>query len=225
MRTRCGDGEDTELMYCMTRNNQSLTRSRRRTQYSTNSILVCSTLKGGPALRICVDEREGRLRWEKFVQRWRSLRCCRYGRRTRQYIWSSCAHSMAEIYTSANVGGTALGWRPDGTLASRGSGIDARTGVTGQLADAIGDFACLVFLFGGICETASCPVTRTGTLKMRDCVENAGNDIVWKTMGYLCLLQNAKYGSHRCAVCYHRRDSNLLSLCVHTRQLRSENGI
>jgi len=29
---------------------------------------------------------------------------------------------------------------------------------TGQLADAIGDFACLVFLFGGICETASCPV-------------------------------------------------------------------
>jgi len=30
--------------------------------------------------------------------------------------------------------------------------------VTGQLADAIGDFACLVFLFGGICETASCPV-------------------------------------------------------------------
>ena len=30
---------------------------------------------------------------------------------------------------------------------------------TGQLADAIGDFTCLVFLFGGICETASCPVT------------------------------------------------------------------
>jgi len=29
---------------------------------------------------------------------------------------------------------------------------------TGQLADAIGDFACLVFLFGSICETASCPV-------------------------------------------------------------------
>jgi len=28
---------------------------------------------------------------------------------------------------------------------------------TGQLADAIGDFTCLVFLFGGICETASCP--------------------------------------------------------------------
>jgi len=28
---------------------------------------------------------------------------------------------------------------------------------TGQLADAIGDFACLVFLFGGS-ETASCPV-------------------------------------------------------------------
>ena len=27
--------------------------------------------------------------------------------------------------------------------------------VTGQLADAIGDFASLVFLFGGICETAS----------------------------------------------------------------------
>jgi len=30
--------------------------------------------------------------------------------------------------------------------------------VTGQLADAIGDFACLVFLFGSIWETASCPV-------------------------------------------------------------------
>ena len=29
---------------------------------------------------------------------------------------------------------------------------------TGQLADDIGDFVCLVFLFGGICETASCPV-------------------------------------------------------------------
>ena len=29
---------------------------------------------------------------------------------------------------------------------------------TGQLADAIGDFACLVFLFGSICETATCPV-------------------------------------------------------------------
>jgi len=29
---------------------------------------------------------------------------------------------------------------------------------TEQLADAIGDFACLVFLFGGISETASCPV-------------------------------------------------------------------
>ena len=26
---------------------------------------------------------------------------------------------------------------------------------TGQLADAIGDFPSLVFLFGGICETAS----------------------------------------------------------------------
>ena len=25
-------------------------------------------------------------------------------------------------------------------------------------AHAIGDFACLVFAFGGICETASCPV-------------------------------------------------------------------
>jgi len=32
------------------------------------------------------------------------------------------------------------------------------TRVTGQLADAIGDFTCLVFVFGGICETASCPV-------------------------------------------------------------------
>jgi len=29
---------------------------------------------------------------------------------------------------------------------------------TGQLADASGDFACLVFLFGGICETARCPI-------------------------------------------------------------------
>jgi len=29
---------------------------------------------------------------------------------------------------------------------------------TGQLADAIGDFTCLVFLFGGICQTASCSV-------------------------------------------------------------------
>jgi len=29
---------------------------------------------------------------------------------------------------------------------------------TGQFVDAIGDFACIVFLFGGICETASCPV-------------------------------------------------------------------
>ena len=29
---------------------------------------------------------------------------------------------------------------------------------TGQLADAISDSACLVFLFGGICETARCPV-------------------------------------------------------------------
>ena len=28
----------------------------------------------------------------------------------------------------------------------------------GQLADAISDFACLFFLFGFICETASCPV-------------------------------------------------------------------
>ena len=35
---------------------------------------------------------------------------------------------------------------------------DVASTVTGQLADAIGDFACLVFLFGGICETASCPV-------------------------------------------------------------------
>ena len=30
--------------------------------------------------------------------------------------------------------------------------------VTGQLADSAGDFACLVFAFGGICDTASCPV-------------------------------------------------------------------
>jgi len=29
---------------------------------------------------------------------------------------------------------------------------------TGQLTDAIGDFACLVFLSGGICKTTSCPV-------------------------------------------------------------------
>ena len=28
---------------------------------------------------------------------------------------------------------------------------------TVQLADAIGDFACSVFAFGGVCETASCP--------------------------------------------------------------------
>ena len=34
---------------------------------------------------------------------------------------------------------------------------DVARAVTGQLADAIGDFTCLVFLFGGICETASCP--------------------------------------------------------------------
>ena len=37
-------------------------------------------------------------------------------------------------------------------------GAQLHIGVTGQLADAIGDFAYLVFLFGGICETASCPV-------------------------------------------------------------------
>jgi len=30
--------------------------------------------------------------------------------------------------------------------------------VIGQLADAIGDIACLIFLFGGICEIANCPV-------------------------------------------------------------------
>ena len=36
--------------------------------------------------------------------------------------------------------------------------LNRGTWVTGQLADAIGDFACLVFLFGGICETARCPV-------------------------------------------------------------------
>ena len=40
---------------------------------------------------------------------------------------------------------------------------NTRVVVTGQLVDAIGDFACLVFLFGGICETASCPVTRLVT--------------------------------------------------------------
>jgi len=36
--------------------------------------------------------------------------------------------------------------------------ITGYSAVTGQLADAIGDFACLVFLFGSICETASCSV-------------------------------------------------------------------
>jgi len=39
-------------------------------------------------------------------------------------------------------------------------GAQLHIGVTGQLADAIGDFAYLVFLFGGICETASCPVRK-----------------------------------------------------------------
>jgi len=41
-----------------------------------------------------------------------------------------------------------------------------RGGNAGQLANAIGDFACLVFVFGSICETASCPVrdlSSTGT--------------------------------------------------------------
>jgi len=34
--------------------------------------------------------------------------------------------------------------------------------VTGQLADAIGNFACLVFLFSVIFETASCLVRDSG---------------------------------------------------------------
>ena len=42
-------------------------------------------------------------------------------------------------------------------------------------------------------------------------LENAGNDIVWKTTYYLCLLQSTKYGSHHVlfvgavatVACYH----------------------
>jgi len=54
-------------------------------------------------------------------------------------------------------------YRPDALPAVTGQLADWTTrglvnSRTGQLADAIGDFACLVFLFGGICETASYPV-------------------------------------------------------------------
>ena len=41
-------------------------------------------------------------------------------------------------------------------------GLDNSRKLTGEVADATGDFACLVFRsFGGICENASCPVTNT----------------------------------------------------------------
>jgi len=52
-------------------------------------------------------------------------------------------------------------------------------------------------------------------------LENAENDIVWKTVYYLCLPQSRPYKEQftPCAVCCDRRDIYLLSLCVHTHQL------
>jgi len=55
-----------------------------------------------------------------------------------------------------NIGGS-LCSTPQSLADARGLRGDAWT-VTGQLADATGNFACLVFAFGGICETASCPI-------------------------------------------------------------------
>ena len=49
-------------------------------------------------------------------------------------------------------------WTTRGYANSRIANSRIANSRTGQLADAIGDFACLVFLFGSICETASCPV-------------------------------------------------------------------
>jgi len=56
--------------------------------------------------------------------------------------------------------------------------------VTGQLADAAGDFACLVFAFGGICETASCPVTSAviGLCCTARYKKQGGLNAYWQTM-------------------------------------------
>ena len=89
---------------------------------------------------------------------------------------------------------------------------------TGQLADAIGEFAYLVFLFGGICESASgpvrdlssprvgnprvgvsasCPVTKMDTVA--SCLyDTAGNSEGFDTAVNM-----------NCSVCYH------LLVCIH----------
>ena len=60
--------------------------------------------------------------------------------------------SLALTYTTPDSGLTGY-WTTRGYANSR-----IANSRTGQLADAIGDFPSLVFLFGGICETVSCPV-------------------------------------------------------------------
>jgi len=45
-------------------------------------------------------------------------------------------------------------------------------------------------------------------------LENAGNDIVWKTMYYLCLLQSTKCSSHRVSYCLLRPSRRLVYISV-----------
>ena len=80
-----------------------------------------------------------------------SLRRCRRnetvagGRRSGYWTTRGYANSRT---------GRLVDWTSRGLNNSRNLLDNSRTG---QLADATGDFACLVFV-GGICETASCPV-------------------------------------------------------------------
>ena len=65
---------------------------------------------------------------------------------------------------------------------------------TGQLADAIGDSACLVFLFGGICETTSCPVRDLSSLRVGNPRVGVSTScpVTQLTAGACCILRQVR---------------------------------
>ena len=86
---------------------------------------------------------------------------------------------------------------------------------TGQLADAISDFACLVFLFGGICETTSCPVRDLSSLQVGNprVGVSASCPVTQLTAGACCILRPVRpiwpmHGSYngRCGWCVVHTD-------------------
>jgi len=97
---------------------------------------------------------------------------CRHSHTKTQYLPSDSNWSSGECYDGASTIHDNGCWTTRGYAKSwTGHLVDWSTrgldnSHTGQLADATCDFACLVFVFFGHRETASCPVHETSSLRV-----------------------------------------------------------